>query len=67
MWSIIAMSDDKEFLTIKEAATHLRVCSRTINNYIKDRTIPHIKLGKRTLIRRKGIEALLKKLETPAK
>lgn len=39
--------EEKKLLTIKEAAKILRVCERTIWNYLKAGTIRPVKLGAR--------------------
>lgn len=39
------INEDKRLLTIKEAAKILRVCERTIWNYLKAGTIRPVRLG----------------------
>jgi len=39
------MEDEKKLLTIKEAAKVLRVCERSVWNYLKAGTIRPIRLG----------------------
>ena len=43
-------------LTVKEAAKLLRVSDNTCYELIRQRRIPHIRLGRRILIPRRGLE-----------
>jgi excisionase family DNA binding protein len=48
-----------EFLTIKEAAVLLRVSEPTIHRWIATGELPSSKIGRRRLIARKDIDAIL--------
>lgn len=50
-----------QLLTVKEAATYLRVSSRTVNRLLDNREIGHVKVGSRVLIPSKSINTFLEK------
>ena len=51
--------DDQELLTVGEAAKIFRVTLQTIRNWIEWGKLPALRVGRRFLVRREHIEALL--------
>lgn len=47
-----------ELLTKQEAARELRVCVRTIENFMRARRLAFVKLGKAVRIKRTDLESL---------
>jgi excisionase family DNA binding protein len=54
-------------LSVPEAADFLRLKSATVRAWILQRRIPYLKIGRRVLLRREDLEALLLKSLVPAK
>jgi excisionase family DNA binding protein len=50
----------ESYLTIKEAATFLRVSPVTVARLLRDRKLKRFKVGGRTLIRQRDAEALVR-------
>ena len=51
--------DDQELVTVAEAAAIFRVTLQTIRNWIDWGKLPALRVGRRFLVRREHIEALL--------
>jgi excisionase family DNA binding protein len=53
------MENKSPVLTVHEASTLLRVCPQTIYAMARNGTLPTLRLGRRTLIVRSGLNAML--------
>lgn len=51
--------NEKPTISVPEAARRLGVCPASAYSYAKQGLLPHIRLGRRILVLRSGIERLL--------
>lgn len=51
----------RDNLTKEEAADYLRISRATLDRLVKKRLVPHAKLGKRVIFRKRDLDALLEK------
>jgi excisionase family DNA binding protein len=58
---------DGDLLTIPETAMLLRLKVSTIRAWVLQRKVPHVKLGRRVLLRRSDLESLIDASVVPAK
>jgi excisionase family DNA binding protein len=47
-------------LTVEEAATALRVCTRTVRRWIKSGDLPVVRLGRQYRVRRRDLELFIR-------
>ncbi len=53
------MSDSKRLLSVPEAAEMLGLSRHTLNQWVSQGRIPHVKLGRRTLFEPNDLEELI--------
>jgi len=58
---------EEQLLDLKQASDMLGLSIYTISNWVQKRKIAHVKLGRRVLIKRTDIEALIEKGSVPAR
>lgn len=56
-----------QYLTIEQAAEYLNVTVRQIRNWIENKTIEHVKMGKYIRFRREYLESWVEKNTVKAK
>ncbi|MEP6754818.1 MAG: helix-turn-helix domain-containing protein [Chthonomonadales bacterium] len=59
METLLKFEDLPEILSADEVAAYLRVGRSLVYDAIRDRTIPSIRIGKRFLVPKSGIEKLI--------
>jgi excisionase family DNA binding protein len=57
------MNQFNESLTVNEAAEMIRVNPMSIYNLVRQKKIPHFKIGRKILFRRLSLEAWLQEME----
>lgn len=57
------MNDEREILTVEQAAEYLQIHKVTVYKYIRAGLLPAVKLGKVYRIYRKDVEALFTTLQ----
>lgn len=50
-----------QLVNLKDAAEELKVSIHTLRSWIYQRRLPHVKLGRRVLLRREDLESLVNK------
>lgn len=56
-----------QLVNLKDAAEELKVSIHTLRSWIYQRRLPHVKLGRRVLLRREDLESLVNKNFVEAK
>jgi excisionase family DNA binding protein len=55
----MSISFDDDFLTVKEVAEHLKLNQQTVRNWIDDRQLPAVRVGRRVRVRRADLDEML--------
>lgn len=53
------MQNQKELLSVKEAATYLNISHFTLRNWVCQRKVPFVKLGKRLLFHPRDLDVFI--------
>lgn len=54
---------DQKYILVEEAAAYLRISKERLYNLISKKKVPHYKLGKKVLLKRSELDAMLERIE----
>ncbi len=62
----MSLPTSPSLLTVKEAAVLLRIQEDTLRHWLSDRRLPFVKIGGRTMLRRRDLESYIDAQTVPA-